>query len=411
MTASVPRKVAIVGAGHGGANAAAMLRQHGFEGEISLIGAESELPYQRPPLSKAYLKAALSQPELLIRSEDFYADQAVDVRLGVNAVSFCPEKNSVSLDSGDAIAFDALILATGARPRRLDVPGVDLAGVHMLRTRIDSDALAAALKPGSRVVVVGGGYVGLEVAASARHLGCRVVVLERESRALARVASPELASYLVGYHHLRGVEVLTDASVVSFEGDAAGAVTAVALADGRRFDCDVVVVGVGAEPCDELAREAGLACDGGVVVDECARTSQPHVFAVGDATRRPLKHYPGSFRLESIPSATEQVKQAVAAILGQKPPRPEVPWFWSDQFEAKLKIAGLLLDVDQTVMRGSHDDHHFAYFHLSGSRVVAVESVNAGGEFMAGKKLIESGVAVDPGRLADSAVPMRELLV
>jgi 3-phenylpropionate/trans-cinnamate dioxygenase ferredoxin reductase subunit len=374
------------------------------------VGAETGLPYQRPPLSKAYLKATLPAGELLIKPENFYQAQAIDTRLGAVVASFCPDANELCLGSGERIAFETLILATGAVPRRLNVPGADLDGVHELRSRGDADNLAADLGPGQRLVIVGGGYVGLEVAASARHLGCEVVVLEREDRALARVASAELANFLVDHHRARGADIITGAAVVSLRDRGDGTVAAVCLADGRDIACDAVVVGVGATPSDELASGAGLTCDGGVVVDRQARTSQPHVYAIGDATRRPLHHYEGRFRLESIPSTVEQAKQAVAAILGNDPPRPEVPWFWSDQYDAKIKIAGLLLEVDETVMRGTEQADRLALFHLRGSRVVAVETVNANSEFMAGKKLIETRVVLESRQLADPSIPLRDLL-
>jgi 3-phenylpropionate/trans-cinnamate dioxygenase ferredoxin reductase component len=234
-------------------------------------------------------------------------------------------------------------------------------------------------------------------------------VLEREARVLARVASPELAAWLTEHHLGEGTEIITSADVAEFVDRGDGAVGAVRLADGREFACDVALVGVGAIPCDELARDAGLLCEGGIVVDAAARTSDSSVFAVGDVTRRPLHHYEGAHRLESIPSAVEQAKQATCAILGESGPRPEVPWFWSDQFDVKVKIAGLLLGVDATVRRGDPVAGKFALYHLREGRVVAVETVNSSPDFMAGKQLIDHGTLVDPARLGDPAVSLREL--
>ena len=402
-------RVVIVGAGHGGTNAAALLRQHGYTGDVVLAGEELDLPYQRPPLSKDYLKAELAPNDLLIKPEQFYAEQAIDLKLGWTARNIDPARRRVEFEPGESLEYDALILATGAEPRRLSVPGADLSNVCELRTRIDGTRLHASLGPGRRIVIVGGGYVGLEVAASATHLGAEVVVLEREDRVLARVASPELAAWLTDHHRKAGTHIETRADVASFVDRGDGSVGAVSLADGREFECDVALVGVGALPCDGIAIRAGLACDGGVVVDTRAATSEPAIYAIGDITRRPLHHYAGAYRLESIPNAIEQAKQAVCDILGIQPPKPEVPWFWSDQFDAKVKIAGLMTDVDRTVLRGSLDSGHFAFYHCSGEKIVAVETVNSGTDFMAGKQFIDRRIAVDPARLGDTAVSLREL--
>lgn len=409
MTHPIPDRVVIVGAGHGGANAAALLRQHGFTGSVTLIGAEPSAPYQRPPLSKDFLKQKVAGEDLLIKPEHFYEEQEIGLVLGSEVEKVDLVSRRVHLSGAEPLDYDALVLATGASARRLDVPGIDLSGVCELRTRGDAEWLGAHLAPGSRVLVVGGGYVGLEVAASAQHLGAQVTVLEREERVLARVASPALAAWLTDHHNSQGTEIITSADVAEFVDRGNGTVGAVRLVDGREYSCDVALVGVGAVPRDELARQAGLVCDGGIVVDAEARTNDPSVFAVGDATRRPLHHYDGAHRLESIPSAVEQAKQATCAILGEAGPRPEVPWFWSDQFDVKLKIAGLLLDVDTTVQRGDPTTGKFALYHLHGSRVVAVETVNSGPDFMAGKQFIDHRTTVDPARLADPAVSLRDL--
>jgi len=409
METSMPHRVVIVGAGHGGANAAALLRQQGFDGEIVLVSAEPHVPYQRPPLSKDFLKAELPAHDLLIKPEEFYSEQGIDLRLDAQVVSVDPRAKRVSLGDGQSLRYDSLILATGAVARRLHVPGVDLANVCELRTRGDADFLAKHLSPGRRIVIVGGGYVGLEVAASARHLRAEPVVFEREPRVLARVASPELASWLTEHHRQQGTQVVTDADVAAFADRGDGSVGAVVLTDGREFACDVALIGVGAVPCDELAASAGLRCEGGIVVDENAWTGTDSIYAIGDVTRRPLPHYQGGFRLESIPSAVEQAKQAVSAILGGRTPKPELPWFWSDQFDVKVKIAGLLLDVETTVTRGNPSTGRFALYHCKAGRVVAVESVNSPSDFMAGKQLIERAVAVDLSKLGDEGVSLREI--
>lgn len=411
MNSPDPRHVLIVGAGHGGANAAALLRQHGFDGSVSLVGDENAFPYQRPPLSKDYLKGAMSEEDLLIKPRDFYADQQIDVRFGCAATELDAASRKLTLADGTVLEYDALVLATGAAPRKLQVEGADLAGVHYLRNHDDALALGRVAAPGARLAIVGGGYVGLEVAASARHLGAAAVVLEREQRALARVAGADLARFLVERHSAHGTEIVTGADVVRLEGDSQGRVTGVVLADGTRFPCDAALVGVGAIPRTDVAERAGIACDGGILVDAAGRTSVENVYAIGDATRRPLDHFPGRHRLESIPSAVEQAKQVVAHLVGAGSAAHDVPWFWSDQYDLKIKIAGLVGFGERSVVRGDPASGKFAVFHLSGEAVVAVETVNSAPDFMAGKKLIGSSAHVDADRLADQATSLRDLVV
>jgi 3-phenylpropionate/trans-cinnamate dioxygenase ferredoxin reductase subunit len=394
-------KVAVVGAGHGGTTVAALLRQHGFSGPVILLGAEPHLPYHRPPLSKT--AGGAHEP---LRPEAFYAEQQITLRLGTAVQAL--DGPTLVLGDGSRVESDTVVLALGARSRRLRVPGADLAGVHTLRSVDDARGLAAELGPGRRLVVVGAGYIGLEVASTARRLGVETTVVEVADRVLGRSAGTELADWLTARHRAQGTRILGGAAVEEFTAGPDGRVKAVRLADGRELSCDLALIGVGAEPCDELAREAGLDCDGGVLVDERGRTSSPSVWAVGDMTRRPLAGRSGRFRLESIPSAGEQAKQVVADLLGRPAPAPEVPWFWSDQFGLKLKIAGLVGLGETTVVRGDVDDGRFAVFHLDGAdRVVAVETVNAPGEFMAGKKWIAEGAVADPGTLADASAPLR----
>ena len=405
-----PGRIVIVGAGHGGANVAALLRQQGYDGEVVLVGDETTWPYQRPPLSKDYLKGAVSDDDLLIKPKDFYADQRIDVRFGNAVEEIDPAARTVTLGGGETISYDALVLATGAAPRLLPADGADLDGVHYLRNHDDALRLSAEIVSGARIAIVGGGYVGLEVAASARHLGATAVVLEREDRALARVAGADLAAFLADHHASRGTEIRTGADVVRLDGDADGKVSAVVLGDGARIDCDAVLVGVGAIPRTGLAEAAGIACDGGVLVDDRGRTSVDGVYAVGDVTRRPLDHFPGRHRLESIPSAVEQAKQVVAHLLGETPRPHDVPWFWSDQYDLKIKIAGLVGFADRAVVRGDVAAGRFAVFHLSGDAVVAVETVNSAPDFMVAKKLIASSGHVDATRLGDPSVALRDLV-
>jgi 3-phenylpropionate/trans-cinnamate dioxygenase ferredoxin reductase subunit len=398
-------RVVIVGAGHAGGTAAALLRQYGFEGEIVMLGEEPYPPYQRPPLSKAWLKGEASEEDLELKGHDFYAEHDIDLRLKTRVEAIDRKAKTVITTDGEAFGYDILILATGARPRPLPIAGMDLPGVLFLRTADDAEALKMVLTPGKRLAVIGGGYIGLEAAASARALGCEVAVLEREDRVLARVASPPLSDFFQAYHEARGVEFILGASAVAIEG--AGKVEAVRLADGRAVACHAVLVGVGAIPNDDLARAAGLDCRDGVIVDLEARTSDPAVFAIGDVTRRPMPLYDCEFRLESVPNALEQAKQAAAAIAGRPPPAPEVPWFWSDQYDIKLQIAGVPFESDELLIRGDPAKAAFAVFHLKGSRIMAVEAVNAAPEFMGGRQLILAKRAVDKARLADLSISMK----
>ncbi len=395
-------KVLIIGAGHAGGTAAALLRQFGHEGPIVLAGEEPVPPYQRPPLSKAWLKGEADLEALLLRPESFYAEQDIELRLGVTATAIDSGAKTVTFEDGTVEAYDALILATGSTARKLTLPGSDRPDLMELRTLADAETLKAALGPGRRLAVVGGGYVGLEAAASARALGAEAVVIERMDRVLARVASPTLSDFFTAYHRAHGVEVLTSAEVTGFEDDG------VRLADGRLIKADAVLVGVGALACDQLAATAGLTCKTGIVVDETARTSDPAIWAIGDVTFRPIPVHGGRMhRLESVPNALEQARQAAAAITGRAPPAPEVPWFWSDQYDVKLQIAGLPEGADRQVLRGDPAVAAFAVFHLIGDRIVSVEAVNAAAEFMGGRQLISRGTPVDVIKLADPATPMK----
>jgi 3-phenylpropionate/trans-cinnamate dioxygenase ferredoxin reductase component len=399
---STESKVIIIGAGHAGGALAAQLREQGHRGPLSIIGDEPWPPYQRPPLSKAVLKGEAEIGSLFLKSAAFYQEHGIEVRTGQAVTAIDRTARTVALAGGASLPYDVLVLATGARPRRLDVPGAGLENVLVLRGMEDAQRLKQALQPGRRLAVVGGGYVGLEVAASARALGAEVTVIEREPRLLARVASERLALFYAGMHRARGVNIICNANVSAFEGD--GAVAALRLADGRRIDCDVAVVGVGAQPRDELAGACGLACGNGVIVDEDARTSDPAVFAIGDLSCRPLPAYGGRmFRLESVPNALEQARQVACAIVGKPRPAPEVPWFWSDQYDTKLQIAGIPFTADRQVVRGTPEQGKFAIYHLDGERVVAVEAVNSPLDFIAARPFIASGAPVCHVKLADPA--------
>ena len=335
------------------------------------MGEDPDPPYHRPPLSKAFIGGTLEQ---WLRDLAFYAEQDITMHLDEVVDSIDTAGHRVLTSTGRLVEYDVLVLATGAMPRTLPIPGSRLKGVMTLRTLTDARRLRAAVAAGGAVAVIGGGYVGLEVAAVARANGAAVTVVEREDRVLSRVASPTLSKVLEAHHRSRGTAVLTGAVVAAFEGHGAR-LRRVLLDDGTKVDCEVAVVGVGAAPRDLLASAADLRCEGGIVVDGGARTSDPSILAIGDVTVRPRHGAVDRMRLESIPSAVEQAKQAVATVMGQTPAAAEVPWFWSDQFDLKLKIAGVVREPYATVVRGDPDSGKFALFHHDDGALVAGSGV------------------------------------
>lgn len=400
--------VVILGAGHAGGTAAALLRQYGHEGPITLVGEEPIPPYQRPPLSKAWLKGEADADSLALKPLEFYAEQNIDFRPGTRAVKLAREAKQVTLSTGEVLTYDYLIIATGARAIKLPVEGADLDGLLELRTAADAERLKATIGPGKRLAVIGGGYIGLEAAASGRALGAEVVVIEREPRLLARVACEELSNFFLDYHKRHQVTFELGATVAGFVGEN-GHVTGVKLSDGRVIPCDAALIGVGAAPNDEIASDAGLDTARGVVVDLEARTADRSIFAIGDVAHRPMPIYDRMFRMESVPNALEQAKQAASAIVGRAPPPGEVPWQWSDQYDLKLQIAGYAFDVDRILLRGDPASAKFAVFHLKGDQVQSVEAINSPPEFMMGKLLIANRKPVDLVKLADPSISMKEV--
>ena len=403
-----PAHIVIIGAGHAGGTVAALLRQYDLQGPITMIGEEPSPPYQRPPLSKAWLKGEADADSLALKPLEFYGENNIDFRPNVRVEAINRAEKTVTLSDGSTLAYDLAILATGARPIRLPIPGANLEGVLELRTAADAEALKAALGPGKTVAIVGGGYIGLEAAASSRALGANAIILERESRILARVACETLSTFFQTYHEARGVKFELGASATGFAGKD-GKVTGVTLADGRTIACDLVLVGVGVAPNEELAKEAGLECARGVVVNLEARTSDPSIFAIGDVAQRPMPIYDRMFRMESVPNALEQAKQAASAITGRPAPAGETPWQWSDQYDLKLQIAGYPFDADHILVRGDPSSNKFAIFHLKGDQVQSVEAINSPPEFMMGRQLIGNRKPVNPAKLADTSISMKEV--
>lgn len=405
----LPDCIVIVGAGQAAAHAADTLRRKGFAGKLTIVGDEPWLPYQRPPLSKKYLAGAMERERLLLRPAQFYEARTVDVRLGRRVEQISRSEQRVRLDDGSTLPYDALLIATGCRPRSLGVPGGDLEGVHYLRTLSDVDRLRAAISAGTRLVIVGGGYIGLEVAATARELGLDVTVLELADRLMSRVVSPEVSAFYETEHVRRGVRIVCNAKVSALEARrGTRKVCAVVTEDGARHPADVVVIGVGVQPADELASAAGLACENGVVVDDRCRTSDPAIYAAGDCTSHPNAHYGRRLRLESVDNAVGQGTSAALNLLGIDTAHDKVPWFWSDQYDLKLIIVGIGQGCDSVVLRGDPATRAFSACYLRDGELCAIDTVNRAQDQMAGRKLIAARAHPDLDKLADPGVPLRE---
>ena len=372
------------------------------------MGDEPVLPYQRPPLSKAYMKGEFAEERLFFKPSAWYEDNNVELILSTRAVRIDRTAQIVELEHGATLNYDALILCTGSRPRPLPVKGADLEGVHDLRGLADVDRIQPQMVDGRRLVIVGAGYIGLEAAAVARQMGLEVTVLEMADRVLARVTSPVMSEFYEKEHRAQGVTILTGAHLDHLDGQD-GHVRAAVLADGTSIPADMVLVGIGILPNLELAADAGLTIDNGIATDCDARTSDPRIFAAGDCTSRPLVHHGRTGRLESVHNAIEQGKLAAAAILGKPRPPEDCPWFWSDQYDLKLQIAGLNQGYDQIVVRGNPDERKFAAFYLRNGTLIAVDAVNSPPEFLASKKLIMTGTKVAPDMLKDTSISMKDI--
>jgi 3-phenylpropionate/trans-cinnamate dioxygenase ferredoxin reductase subunit len=403
----------IVGGGQAGGQAVETLRRRGHQGPVTLIGEEALLPYQRPPLSKKFLAGTLERDRLLIRHAEHYAEHGVDMRLGFAAVSIDRARRRVEMTDGSHATYDRLLLATGSAARLIPVPGAELAGVHYLRTVADVERLRRELAPGRRCLIVGGGYIGLEAAATCRELEIEVTVLDAADRVMSRVVAPEMSRFYEAEHARRGVVIHLGAVVESFQPDALAAamhpgtarVAAVRLADGRELPADFVLVAIGVTPNDSLARAAGLACDRGILVNEYCQTSDPRIFAAGDCARHPSIHYGREILLESVDNAFEQAQSAALNMLGTPTVHDKVPWFWSDQFDLKMIIVGLSQGHDQVVMRGDPGARSFSLCYLERGELIAVETVNAAKDQLSARRLIPARARPDPRKLADPAIP------
>ncbi|MFD7612817.1 NAD(P)/FAD-dependent oxidoreductase [Streptomyces sp. NPDC059828] len=397
------RQVVVVGAGQAGSDTAAALRARGYDGHVVLVGDELPVPYQRPPLSKAYLAGKAGPGELELRPEDFYAAQDIERVSGDRVTSLDREASRVVLASGRTLPYDRLVLATGARPRPLPVPGTGLAGVLSLRSLADADVLRRELSGAANLVVVGAGFIGMELAATATGLGVRTTVVEAGTRIMGRAVTPAVSDFLAAEHAERGVRILLGTEVTGLDGDREGHVRVVELNDGRRIAADVVVVGIGVLPAVDLAADAGLDVGDGVIVDTSLRTSDPAVYAIGDCARFPTPYAPPTsrlLRLESVQNASDQARCVAAALCGEPVPYTAVPWFWTEQYDLRVQMAGITGGHDRTVTVGDPAGRRFSVLCFRGDRLVGTESVNRPADHMITRRLLASDT---PGPSPDEA--------
>jgi 3-phenylpropionate/trans-cinnamate dioxygenase ferredoxin reductase subunit len=404
--------VVIVGAGYAAGELAIRLRQSGYEAPVTLVGAETHLPYHRPPLSKSFLSGETAHAELLLRPEATYAKVGIDFIGGTRVTAVDRAGHTVALSDGRTLPYAKLVLATGGEARGLACPGGTLAGVHTLRRLDDVIAIQAYMTQGRRLVIIGGGYIGLEVAAVAVKRDVAVSVVEAAPRVLARVAGMEISAFYEKVHRDAGVDILTGQSVVSLTAlpEDSAHVGGVVLAGGRTLPADFVIAGVGLLPNTQLAEAAGLKVDNGIWVDEYCQTGDADVLAIGDCSNHPSAFLGRRVRLESVPNALEQARVAADTICGRRVPYGAVPWFWSDQYDLKLQAVGLAEGHDQVVLRGSMDARSFLVFYLKGGAVIAADAVNKPGEFMLARRLVGAAVRADAGLLGDINVPLKTLL-
>ena len=402
--------VVIVGAGHGGAQCAIALRHNGFTGSIAMIGREPDPPYERPPLSKEYFAREKTFDRLYIRPPAFWQEKDVSLLLSTEVTAVDPAAKQLTLSDGLQFGYGTLVWATGGDPRRLSCPGGDLAGVHPVRTREDCDQLMGEIDGGVRqIVVIGGGYIGLEAAAVLTKLGCQVTLLEALPRVLARVAGPELSAFYEAEHRAHGVDLRTGVSVEALEG--VGRVSGVKLADGTVIPAQAVIVGIGIVAAVGPLLLAGAAGGNGVDIDEYCRTSLPDIYAIGDCAAFAADYADGTvMRVESVQNANDQGTCVAKAICGDAQPYHAFPWFWSNQYDLRLQTAGLSVGYDATVLRGDPAARSFSVIYLKHGRVIALDCVNAVKDYVQGRKLVEARASPDAASLADATVPLKELL-
>ena len=401
--------VVIVGGGHGGAQVAVQLRTQKFEGSIAIIGEEAELPYERPPLSKEYFAGEKEFERIQLRPARYWDERDVTMLLGKRVVSVDPAAHSVTTDGGDTIGYGKLVWATGGRPRMLPIAGGDLPGVQGVRTRADADAMKAAAATAKQIVVIGGGYIGLEAAAVLTKAGKKVVLLEALDRVLARVAGEDLSRFYEKEHRDHGVDLRLGVQVEAIEGD--DRATGVRLGSGEVIPADLVIVGIGIVPAVEPLIAAGAEGDNGVLVDRFCKTSLSDIYAIGDCAAHVNDFAEGAtIRLESVQNANDQANVVAKGICGDEAPYHAIPWFWSNQYDLKLQTVGLSTGFDQSVVRGDIASRSFSIVYLKAGKVIALDCVNATKDYVQGRMLVTAGLAADPARLADAGTPLKELL-
>jgi 3-phenylpropionate/trans-cinnamate dioxygenase ferredoxin reductase subunit len=410
---SITGPILIVGAGQAAVQAAEALRAGGFEGPITLLGDEPHGPYHRPPLSKAWMAGEMDAAQLVMRAPEMLARKNIGLHTGTQVTAIDRAAKHVTLSDGSTLPYAGLVLATGATPRALPLPGGNAQGVYALRSRDDASAIAkrmaVCMERQLPVVVIGGGFIGLEVAATARKKGLAVTVLEAAPRLLGRVLAPMLSDWYAELHRSHGVQLVLGAQIAEIITDHENQATGVRLQDGTLYPAGLVVVGIGVNANDELARAAGLACERGIVVDACGRTSDPSIVAAGDCTARRLSD--GSLlRLESVQNATEQGKSAAAALLGQERPFTATPWFWSDQYDKKLQMAGLSMGAEHWAVRGDIASGSFTVYHYKGDQLLAADSINASRDHLQARKLLDAGVSPTPQQAGDAGFDLNSLL-
>ena len=401
-------RVIIAGAGHAAGQLVTSLRQHKFEGQIVLVGDEPYLPYQRPPLSKKFLAGEMPAERLYVKPASFYADANVELHLDTRVTAIDRAAKRLETDAGEPVAYDRLVLALGASVRRLPIEGVALSGVHYLRSIADVEGIRGDLEPGHRLVVIGAGYIGLEVAAVARQAGLEVTVIEMADRVMSRVVSPEISDFYQIQHTEQGVRFRLSTGVDALTGKKR--VKSVTTSDGEDIPADLVVIGIGIAPNTQLAADAGLPVDDGIVVDDRCRTEDPDIFAVGDCTVHPNALYNRQLRLESVHNALEQAKTAAANICGKDTAYSQVPWFWSDQYDLKLQIAGLSEGYDDVVIRGNPAERSFSCLYLRDGHLIACDAINAPRDFVQSKQLIADQALIAVEKLANPDVALKDML-
>jgi 3-phenylpropionate/trans-cinnamate dioxygenase ferredoxin reductase subunit len=402
-------EIVVIGSGQAAVQAVMSLKRNEFSGSIKIIGEEDHLPYQRPPLSKDFLLEGYRPERVSLKKIEFYEENGVDLILGKRAESIDASLKEIVLSGEIKINYDQLILATGSRVRKLNVPGSDKKGLYYLRDLDDANALKQRLKKSKQMVIVGAGYIGLEVASVAASLGVEVTVIEMANRVMNRTVDPVISSYYQKLHESHGVKIHLDNGLKEFEGD--DSVTAVLCSDGLRLEANLVVIGAGVLPNQEIAMEAGLECNNGIMVNEYGETSNEHVYACGDCTNHPNKGLNTRLRLESVHNAMEQSKTVASTIMGNREPYDQVPWFWSDQYDHKLQLVGISGEHDEVIMRGSESEQKFLLFYLKNSVLIAVNAINSSKEFLICRKLVANKVKISSDVIKDQSVNLNDLLL